>query len=267
MQKPQKNKEFWAEAEEERCIQCWRRSMSARRHRQKTGVFQSSEFCLYQESHWIHWGNLLWNAKKVSLVAWQHCQKPLCQSLLASCTLTKPTWWEHTYQGWKAVGSCSRKGDIKKEKFCPSFPALLCTGGNVAAVKIPAVSVFQLKVSDALHISSCWARCQGPSNPPHLQHQGPIVPQTSPPTNKSQNTWDSMHSLQPWTVSVGHLHPILTSAPLAILLCLLQLDGSTQQIHCNTALVLHYLEFSKKECYWAFNICQHNKGIRERRSN
>lgn len=107
---------------------------------------------------------------------------------------------------------------------------------------MPALSVAQLKVSDALHISSCWTRCQRSSNPPHLQQQGPIVPWESPTSNKAQNTWDSMLSFHAWTVSMHHLHLILASAPLAILLCFLQLDYSTQQIYYTTAPVLHYLD-------------------------
>lgn len=180
--------------------------MSARSHRQKRCAFHSSEFYLHQELYWVRRGNLAWNAKKVPVLAWQHCQKPLCQPLLASWALTKPTWWEHTYQGQKAIGGHSGKGDIKQKRLCSSFAVLLCTGGNMAAIKISAVSVSQLKVSDSHHISACWARCQRPSNPPHLQQQGPIVPKESPPSSKAQNTWDSMHSrqpgLSPWATSI-----------------------------------------------------------------
>lgn len=146
----------------------------------------------------------------------------------------------------RAVGGRSR-GGIRRKRLCSPFPVLLCTGGNVAAIEIPVVSVSQLKVSDALHIRSCWARCHGPSDPPHLQQQVPMVPQESPPSTK----YMGFNALFPsWIVSMDHLHPIHTSAPLAILLCLLRLDGSTQRmIHCNTALLLHCLDFTKKECY------------------
>lgn len=107
----------------------------------------------------------------------------------------------------------TQQGGIRQKRLCSPFPVLLYTGGNVAAIEIPVVSVSQLKVSDALHISSCWARCHGPSDPPHLQQQGPMVPQESPPSNKAQNTWGSVHSFQPgpspWTASIlSSLQPL-----------------------------------------------------------
>lgn len=114
--------------------------------------------------------------------------------------------------GWKGYG-WTQQGGIRRKRLCSPFPVLLYTGENVAAIEIPVVSVSQLKVSDALHIRSCWARSHGPSDPPHLQQQVPMVPQESPPSNKVQNTWGSMHFFQPgsspWTTSIlSSLQPL-----------------------------------------------------------
>lgn len=141
--------------------------------RDRRHVFSSSEFSLCQESHWIQWGNLSWNARKVAglvSIVWSLSVSQLCwpQVHLVSTHLpgleAGSEGWERSSRG----GSAHIPSAAVHRRKCCCNQNLNCQWRN----QIPPHQPFLHKVSSAEKSSTATRRQETPPSKKTLKIHG-----------------------------------------------------------------------------------------------